>query len=83
MFATNVLSGVKSLPIVTEVLRMNEKQPGREWGSVSAEGELGRNTELLERKEVVKERGCRDASVNCRIGVKGAWDFFVVLVQLF
>lgn len=58
LFARN-LSGVKGLPAVTEVLRMNENQPGREWGSVSAEEEHVRNTELLERKEVVKERGCK------------------------
>lgn len=79
-FAGNLVSGGEGLPTVSEALRMNENQPGREWASVPAEGEYVRNPELLERKEVIKELGCRDAG---GIGVKGTRDFFVLLMQLF
>lgn len=40
--------------------------------------------ELLESEEVLKEGGCGDLGVYCRrTGVKGTWDYFVLLVQLF
>lgn len=75
--------GVKHLPGVAQALSVNGNQPGQKWGSVPAEREGARNPGIVGERGGSQE-GCGDSGVYCRrTGVKGTWDYFVLLVQLF